>query len=341
MEVSLIKIRPYKLGDEHGIFKLDRAIEIHPWNRRDLANWYWKFTGDNPAGDSIVFVAEIEKELVACFSAIPMLYWINGEELRGSHSIGMIVTPKMQNRGLILFVAQKMLKKIESQKIPFTYGYPNDNAYDLHIKLLGYEDVTMQRLFHKKMKNNGDNRSKTSFEDLKWQKIECFDDRVDILWNKVKNDFKAIVIRNSAFLNWRYLDRPDVPYYAFGAFNGDDLEGYCILKLYQEENTLRGHFIDLFTQDGNSDCGRFLVENGLQFFNNEKVDEVTLWMQGSPSFEDILKEFGFSVDGVSGGGWPGATRPMICRFNVDPEKYRPHLNEKDWYFTMGDTLEIY
>ena len=131
-----------------------------------------------------------------------------------------------------------MLNKIKSQKIPFTYGYPNDNAYDLHIKLLGYEDVTMQRLFHKKMKNNGDNRSKTSFEDLKWQKIECFDDRVDILWNKVKNDFKAIVIRNSAFLNWRYLDRPDVPYYAFGAFNGDDLEGYCILKLYQEENTL-------------------------------------------------------------------------------------------------------
>ena len=73
----------------------------------------------------------------------------------------------------------------------------------------------------------------------------------------------------------------------------------------------------------------------------KKVDEVTLWMQGSPFFEDILKEFGFSVDGVSGGGWPGATRPMICRFNVDPEKYRPHLNEKDWYFTMGDTLEIY
>ncbi len=132
-----------------------------------------------------------------------------------------------------------------------------------------------------------------------------------------------------------------MPYYAFGAFNGDDLEGYCILKLYQDENVLRGHFIDLFTQDGNSDCGRFLVKNGLQFFNNGKVDEVTLWMQGSPFFEDILKDFGFSIGGVSGGGWPGATRPMICRFNVEPEKYRPRFNEKDWYFTMGDTLEVY
>jgi hypothetical protein len=32
---------------------------------------------------------------------------------------------------------------------------------------------------------------------------------------------------------------------------------------------------------------------------------------------------------------------MICRFNVEPGKYRPWLNEKNWYFTMGDTLEIY
>ena len=65
-------------------------------------------------------------------------------------------------------------------------------------------------------------------------------------------------------------------------------------------------------------------------------------MQGSPFFEDILKEFDFRVGGVSGGGWPpGATRPMICRFNVEPGKYRPWLNEKNWYFTMGDTLEIY
>ena len=71
------------------------------------------------------------------------------------------------------------------------------------------------------------------------------------------------------------------------------------------------------------------------------VNEVTLWMQGSPLFENILKEFRFQVGGVSGGGWPGATRPMICRFNSQIEKYKPYLNEKNWYFTMGDTLEIY
>ena len=35
--------------------------------------------------------------------------------------------------------------ELENQKIPFTYGYPNHNAYDLHLKLLGYKDLVTQR----------------------------------------------------------------------------------------------------------------------------------------------------------------------------------------------------
>ena len=112
-------------------------------------------------------------------------------------------------------------------------------------------------------------------------------------------------------------------------------------KLYKEENISRGHFIDIFTGNGYSDCARFLVANSLKFFDSAGVDEVTLWMQGSPFFQDIIGEFDFHHDGLSGGGWAGSTRSMICRFNIDPEKFRPYLNEKDWYFTMGDTLEIY
>jgi len=337
----MLDIRSYKPGDEAGFQKLDQLVEAHPFNRRNLDNWFWKFKGNNPAGDPIMIYAENNGIIIGHFAAIPMNYWFNGEVVVGSHSAAMMIDPDWQNKGLIKFVADKLIKELEDKKIPFTYGYPNDNAYDLHVKLLEYEEVTAQRLFINSMKNKKKNISVTISIDFKWEKIERFDRQVNRLWDKAKNDFKVIVIRNSAFLNWRYLDRPNVPYYAFGAFNGDILEGYCVLKIYQDENVLRGHFIDLFTQDGNSDCGRFLVENGLRYFNNKRVDEVTLWMQGSPFFENILKEFGFQVGGVSGGGWPGATRPMICRFNVEPGKHRPWLNEKNWYFTMGDTLEIY
>ena len=161
----MLDIRPYKSGDEIGFQKLDELVEIHPWNKRNLANWHWKFKGSNPAGEPIMIYAENDGEIIGHFAAIPMKYWFDGEDAVGSHSAAMMIDPAWQNKGLIKFVADKLIKELEEQKIPFTYGYPNDNAYDLHIKLLGYEDVTMQRLFHKKMKNNGDNRTKTLFED--------------------------------------------------------------------------------------------------------------------------------------------------------------------------------
>ena len=337
----MLEIRSYKAGDEAGFQKLDELLEAHLWNRRTPENWHWKFKGENPADKPIMIYAENDGIIIGHFAAITMKYWINSEEVVGSHSAAMMIDPQWQNKGLIKFVADKLIKEVEKQKIPFTYGFPNDKAYDLHIKLLGYEDVAAQRLFKKVMDYSENNYSDTVADRLVWCKIERFDDRADVLWEKVKNDFKAIVVRNSAFLNWRYLDRPDVTYHAFGAYNGDILEGYCILKLYREENVSRGHFIDLFTKDGNDECGKFLVKNGLRYFNDKRVDEVTLWMQGSPFFENILIEFGFQVGGISGGGWPGATRPMICRLNFEPEKFRPWLNEKNWYFTMGDTLEIY
>ena len=38
-------IREYKVGDEKDILKLDRFLEEHPWNRRNLKNWKWKYKG--------------------------------------------------------------------------------------------------------------------------------------------------------------------------------------------------------------------------------------------------------------------------------------------------------
>ena len=34
----MLKIRSYKKGDEAGFQKLDRLVEVHPWNRRNLDN---------------------------------------------------------------------------------------------------------------------------------------------------------------------------------------------------------------------------------------------------------------------------------------------------------------
>ena len=79
LKFSMVNIRPYKNSDEIGIMKLDSLVEEHPWNRRNLANWKWRFKGANPAGKSLVWVAEDKNNILATFAIIPMMYLINGE----------------------------------------------------------------------------------------------------------------------------------------------------------------------------------------------------------------------------------------------------------------------
>ena len=336
----MLEIRKYQVGDEAGFQRLDNLVEEHPWNRRDLANWKWKFRGKNPAGKPLMIYAANDSEIVGHFAAIPMKYWIHGKSVIGSHSAAMMIDPKWQNRGLIKFVADKLIQELEIQGIPFTYGYPNENAYELHIKLLSYEEIAKQQFYIKNIKLN-DEEENSSAGSLSWGKISKFGSETNDLWENSKNEYKVIVERKSDFLNWRYLDRPDIPYHAYGVFNGNMLEGYCVLKLYQEEQTLRGHFIDLFTSHNNNVCASVLIRQGLQFFKEMQASEVTLWMQGCSFMRDLLLENGFREGGFPGAGWQGSTRPMVCRFNSEKEKYQALLVEKDWYFTMGDTLEIY
>lgn len=333
-------IRAFREGDEEGILALDRAVEEHPWNRRDLANWRWKYRGGNPAGEAIMYVAEHEGRIVAHFAGLPMRYVVGGEPVLGSHSLAMMVLPQWQNRGLIKFVADKVLADISSSGWAFTYGYPNQNAHALHTRLLGYEDVGMQRLWQRSLDGHEMDlsiMSASATSGLDFRALSVFGPEADALFARVllaKDGLTrgAMVVRDAAFLNWRYMARPDVHYLAHGVFRGEELAGYCVLKLYRWETTLFGHFVDLFVVPGDVEAGRLLLGGGLRELHGHGCGLVNLWMQGSLFFQNLLREHGFAE--VS-------SRPLICRFGKTSERLRPRLTPENWYFTMGDTLEIY
>jgi hypothetical protein len=327
-----MKIRPYQESDEQGIFKLDRSVEEHEYNRRDIENWEWKYKGANPAGDAIIYVCENKDEIIAHFAAIPMKYWSGNQEVTASHSIAMMVKPEWQKRGLVKFVTDKVIKELEEKQIPFTYGYPNEAAHLLHKTFMAYEDITMQKLYQVDLNSERPKMDLSLPEGVKFSEIDKFDAFVDALWNNTKNDYNTLVVRTADFLNWRYIARPDIKYHAFGLFKGSELLGYCILKLYQDGDIQRGHFVDIFTTHADISTFQMLVAHGLGFFEKQNCTECNLWLQGHAGFQDALKQSGFDV--VS-------SRPLICRFNHEKEKYEKVLNDQNWYFTMGDTLEIY
>jgi len=323
-----MKIRKYKNKDEIQILKLDRLVETHPFNRRDLKNWFWKYKGRNPAGKSLIWVAENKGKLVATFSIIPMNYLIKNKIIKGSHSIAMIVHPQWQNKGLIKFVADKLFQHAIERKIKFIYGYPNTNAYQIHKSIFGYKDINQQKLFYKKLK-------KIDYFDehiIKEKKILRFDSEIDKLWKSIKNQYNVCVERSKQFLNWRYTNRPDVKYFLFEYYQDNKIVGYSVLKKYKEKKITRGHIIDVFYNKKILNLFDFIIKSNCNFLYKNNCQEIELWLQGDTIAVNKLNKFNFYVK---------STRPFIGKKLLMEEKLFKNLNKNKWYFTMGDTLEIY
>jgi hypothetical protein len=323
-----MQIRKFKYGDEKQILKLDRLVETHRWNRRNLKNWYWKYNGNNPFGKAMIWVAEENKKVVATFSAIPLDYNINGKTVKGSCSIAMIVHPTYQNKGLIKFVADKLFEDAKFNKIKFIYGYPNQNAYQIHKKFFSYEDVSVQKMFYKKIKKNISILRKRNFDFIE---VKKFPNEINKFLLRVRNQHKVYLKRNLNFLNWRYIERPDYKYKVFIVKKEKKIFGYFVLKIYIEGKIIRGHIIDCF-YDKKIDIFDEIINFSEEFFFKKNCNEMTMWLQGDDIANKKLKKLRFSIAGQ---------RPMICKFLDVNKNKKKYLNEKYWFFTMGDTLEIY
>ena len=121
-----MKIRSYKKGDEKEIMELDARELPSRWNPRTLKNWYWKFTENNPAGHSFIWVAEREEHLVGHFAAVPFRLKVFDEELTASHTIGALVDKKFQRRGLLKFVGEKLMDELVQGILATGYTAPTD-----------------------------------------------------------------------------------------------------------------------------------------------------------------------------------------------------------------------
>lgn len=323
-----MKLRPYQPGDEAGILALDAELFPDPYQHRTPDNWRWKYRGANPAGEAVIWVMEHDGAIVAHFAVIPVRVKYFDHELTASHSIASMVAVKYQNKGLIKFVSDRVLEETGRRGWAFTWGFPNKLAHAYHLKLLKYCDLTELR-FLEKVK---DTLAVTvpCPAGCTVMPIEVFDAKVDELWQQASLAFPIAVARRQKFLNWRYLSRPDQKYEAYGAFRDGRLDGYIIVKLFQAETELRGHLVDMLVRPGGQDVFKLLVRQAECRCRAAGVARLNTFMLGATDYRAALRELGYL---------PAAAKPLICRINVP--QYAAAGDAANWYFAMGDSLEIF
>jgi hypothetical protein len=355
-DIEEFTIRRYKDGDEvkinklfNEIFKINRSIE----------EWFWKFR-KNPLHDiDLTVIAEYRGEIVGQYPLLPLLFKYNNTILKCATAVDNFVHPSF--RGGIRGVQSKMYdyhKEIcRKEGMSFAFGFPNREHYIFGKRILKYGDLGQIRVLFRRLNWNlaikerfpwipdsllkiVQSISSTGFKlliqsgyhnDLKGMRVfevDSFDERFDAFWDRVKEKYNIMGVRNEKYLNWRYK-KPGADYKVIVAENGEELNGYVVIELRREAEEVKGHIVDLLAVDG---ADSILIKEALLRFISKKVDFILCWMLPHTAAYASLLEFGF----IEKSDFP----PLNVVYTIYDNEIIDDAflkDQKNWYLTMADS----
>ena len=351
-------IRAYEKGDENGIFELMKAV--YPEKKYDREKrmrwWKWMYI-DNPAGDSRIWVADHNGKIVSSRSVILVKMKIAGETVTASQNTDLMTHPDYRRQGIFSALEKKSFNQLKEEGIPLTYSFPSNMSYPGYIKSGEFFDthalrtmvnpLNLEKMLKRRIKNKFllkiytligylfinifyKTKKPPEVDGLTITKISSFDDRINGFWKNISNEHEIIVIRDKEYLNWRYVDVPNVEYTIYLAEEGGEICGYIVLRCAKQDQ-LSGHIIDIIAPLDRPEVFHSLLSKAIEYFKEEGVDVIFCKMIADKIFYKIFRENGFVSSRFI------IKSKFIVRIN-SPKISETYLKDKkNWFIQVGDS----
>ncbi len=164
---------------------------------------------------------------------------------------------------------------------------------------------------------------------------DCFDEAFDALWERTRHKRPVAVVRDHAWLNWRYVQIPTRHYDVRIAREGAEMLGYIVTRQTILEGVNCGMIVDLWvepTQRGRHAACLLIQEATETFLSQGMQISGALMLPATHEFT-ALRRAGYWV-------CPSFLEPQpipLCiRWHTDTAPRHPLNDLSNWFFTMGD-----
>ena len=160
-------------------------------------------------------------------------------------------------------------------------------------------------------------------------RIESFDDRFDRLWDRCCRDYRVVAVRDSEYLNWRFISRPDASYTVLAASRGHDLIGYIVCRVASIDGAAWGYIVDYLVEHRSIRLFSKLLQHAESYFAESDVKGIVCSV-ATPPFRNALVRHGFYP--VLFGG---ESYVRVARNDQNPT-LQAYSDLKFWFMTMAD-----
>ena len=303
-------VRPYRAGDEPALIELyQRATQraITP------EHWQWKLN-TLPASVPSVWLAFDGARPIFQYAGCPLRYHFPSGERSGVVSVDTMTDPDYRRRGLLSQVGAQVFDTWRAAGHAFVIGLPNEK-WGSRLAALGYVDLfplqwlvrpmQIEALAARRLRLNwptnlaplsalaqrGWNRSLPIDPAVVVREIDRAGAEIDQLWRTAHDPQRVSIVRDSAWLNWRYVAAPAFEYHVLLAARAGVTVGYVVYRLSTQAKHRNGAIAEWFATYYLVACA--LVRTALDRLYAARVESVaTLTIPGSSQWQ-LLKRSGF------------------------------------------------
>ena len=316
----------------------------------------------SPAGAAIATLArEVETgRVIGQAVAIPIHVRLSGKVRTAGLSLAPVSDPGYQNQEISVGLLRDVCALLVEEGIAFTYGFPDRLSYSTFVNRAGFRDagsvpllirpLNPERLALKTAHSRVLGKTASIARKI-WRtpapkprqegppgleiaEIDSFDDSFAVFWDRVQHRFPIMVVRDPAYLNWRFVEVPTAEYTIYAARSDGQIRGFTVLRAAPLGEFSAGLIVDLVVEASAEGrvAGRLLIDKAYSYSKDHDLDLVaSLALRHTDEFR-LLRSRGF---------WPCPKflQPQPFRLVVhchDEEASRLAYDLRNWFVTMGD-----
>jgi len=263
-------------SDREGISAL--AEMIFPNEDVSSAGYLAWMYDRNPNGQAIEFVTKTGSLVTGHCAAVPVRCKIGSGVHAASVAVNGMTHPDFRGRGIFFRLYGEITAQSAKSGIVLTFGFPNSNSLGSCLRHLNYREIgelplwilpfDLSPILASQNATRGAiwriaGRAGTPFlrlgqailrprracAALKIEKAAEFGPEFEAFWDDVKAGYGNCLVRDPAYLNWRFAHHPSRDYEILAARANGRLVGYLVGRQVKIEDLIWGMIVDLLIAD--------------------------------------------------------------------------------------------
>jgi hypothetical protein len=273
----------------------------------------------------------------------------------GAQSLDTLTDARYRGRGLFVSLATSLYARLATTDVGLVYGFPNDSSAHGFFNKLKWNRLDPLPMLVRPLRSRyfaarvpGIGAALSQLPDMAWpiskpapapsgshlEEITRFDDRFDSLWAMVAPQYPVAVVRDSRYLNWRFVARPGGEYSTVALVTSEGrVLGFVTFCVLEKHGGRIGYLMELMIDPTASRAARVLLGVALDRMKKRGADAVLAWNLPHSPTAAAHRRAGFLP-------LPERIRPIHLHFGA--RSFRPEFetllaSRTNWYVSYADS----